>query len=94
MSWPAPSSPRQRPRADDDIERLIGLMRLLAPFSALAGFHQRAAALVRAPASYSRGSIKTSAVSWRQLVFADPVRQMQCTWTPQAAAVRPGDKTS
>ena len=48
VSWPAPSPPGQRPRSDHDIERFVGLMRLLAPFAPLAGLRQRSVFAARA----------------------------------------------
>jgi hypothetical protein len=41
-------APGQRPRSDDDIERFVGLMRLLAPFAPLAGLRQRSVFAARA----------------------------------------------
>jgi hypothetical protein len=85
-------APRHRPGADDDIERLIGLPRLLAPFTPLAGFHQRAAALIRGAGLVVARVDQDFGRELAEFVFADPVRQMQRSWTPRAGLVRPGDE--
>ena len=88
------ASPRHRTSADDDVERLVWLMRTLAPLAPLARLHWCSAPL-RICGDFIISRINEDfRRQLAHLVLADPVRQVKSARPIRAGRVRPRDEAS